>query len=97
MWRRPPISHGRVLVNNKSDLKIADRELARKKEVERILDYIYRQLGQLGVINNLPDSGVRPIALMNRALDVKSAAMTYIAVHIIHESNRLGIIGRICS
>ena len=73
--------------------KIADRELARKEEVENILLHIYRQLGELNVVTDLPNTDIPPTALINRALDVKSAVLTYLAVHICHESSRLGIIG----
>jgi hypothetical protein len=73
--------------------KMYDHELEMIAEVERTLDYIYRQLGQLGIIRDLPDCGVSETALQNRALDVKSTVMIYIAVHLSHECNALGTIG----
>lgn len=73
--------------------KIADCEIARRRDVEKALEFIHRQLQQLEVINELPDSEVRPTALINRAMDVESAVLTFITVHIRHEGNRLGLIG----
>jgi len=58
-----------------------------------MLDYMYRHLGQLAVVDDLPDIMVPSIPLSNRALDVKSAALIYLAVHIRHQGNRLGITG----
>jgi hypothetical protein len=72
--------------------QVADRELSRREEVEKMLDYISRQLEQLEIIKKLP-SGFRPDKLMNRATDVLSAAFCYLNVHICREANRLGIIG----
>ena len=57
------------------------------------MDYISRQLGLLEIIDRLPDAGVRRDALVNRTADVFSAALMYLAVHIRHESNRLGVLG----
>jgi hypothetical protein len=57
-----------------------------------MLDYMYRQLGQLTVVTNRPDVVDPSKALLNRSLDVKSAALVYLSVHIRHEG-QLGIIG----
>jgi hypothetical protein len=76
--------------------QIADREIARREEIEKTLDYIHRQLGQLEVTAHFPDALTPTTAVINRALDVKSAVLVYISVHIRHESNTLGIVG-ICS
>ena len=73
--------------------KIADREIHLKTEIEDTLDYIYRQLGRLHVLNGLPQSEIPSEALENRSRDVKSAAMVYIAVNLSHQCNRLGIGG----
>ena len=61
--------------------------------MEKKLDYISRQLGQLDIIKQLPDTVVRSHQLVNRATDVLSAALKYIAVHIRHASNPRGAIG----
>jgi hypothetical protein len=57
------------------------------------LDYISRQLALLEITNRLPDAGVQSDQLVHRTMDVFSAALTYVAVHISHESNQLGVIG----
>jgi hypothetical protein len=75
-------------------LKIADREISRRDEVEKKLEYISQQLGQVEIIKQLPDiQNVQTDALVNRAMDVVSAALLFLAVHIRHESGRFGIIG----
>jgi hypothetical protein len=72
--------------------QMANREIARRKEIEDMLDYMYRQLEQLAVVNNLPNVVDPSKALLNRSLDVKSAVLVYLSVHIRHEGE-LGIIG----
>lgn len=73
--------------------QIADRVIARSGEIEEMLDYMYRQLGQLEIVavDDLLEIVVPSKALLNRSLDVKSAALLYLSVHIRHEGN--GIIG----
>ena len=61
--------------------------------MEKKLDYISRQLGRLEIIHRIPDAGVQSDQLINRAMDVLSSALSYLAVHLRHEANRLGIIG----
>ena len=73
--------------------QVANREIARKTEIEKRLDYIARQLDHLKVISQLPDSIVPTDDVVNRAIDVRSASLNYIAVHIRHESQYFGIIG----
>jgi hypothetical protein len=74
---------------------MADREITRKGEIEDMLDYMYRQLGQLEIVagDDLPNTVIPSKALQNRSMDVKSAALAYLSVHIRHEGGRLGIIG----
>jgi hypothetical protein len=52
-------------------------------------------MGRLRIIHNLPSRahGVSSEQLGNRSLDVKSAALNYISVHLAHECTRLGIGG----
>src|SRR5208282_6944185 len=85
--------YGRSLNSLVSNKKIADCEIARRRDVEKVLEFINHHLRQLKVINELPDSEVLSTALINRAMDVESAVLTFIAVHIHHEGNRLGLIG----
>ena len=61
--------------------------------VEKTVDYICRQLEQLGIIEQLPDADVPPEYLINRATDVLSATLTYLAVHIQHQPGRFGVFG----
>jgi hypothetical protein len=74
-------------------LQIADREIARKEEITKMLDYICQQVEQLAVAENLPNDLEQREAVINRALDVRSASMQYLAVHIRHDSTPLAILG----
>ena len=59
-----------------------------------MLDFISRQLEQLRIVQNLPEPcGVARDGLVNRAMDVRSAALTYITVHLNHDACRGGILG----
>ena len=73
--------------------QIADREVTRKEDVEKKIEHISRKLKQLEIVNQLPDVGYESGPLINTAIDVVSAAYTYIAVHIRYEATLLGIIG----
>ena len=64
--------------------------------MEKKLEYISRQLGQLAIIDQLPETKVQSNQVVYRAMDVLSAALTYIALHVKHESNLLGILGTSC-
>jgi len=74
-------------------MQVADRELGRQDEIERTLDYISRQLGQLQITDSLPTSNVPSQALIDSAMDVRSTVMRYLAVQIRHESKSLGVMG----
>jgi hypothetical protein len=74
-------------------MQIADRELGRRDDIEKTLDYISRQLAQLQITESLPTANVPSQALINSAMDVRSDVMRYLAVQIRHESNALGIMG----
>lgn len=74
-------------------ITIADREISRRHEIEKNLEYISRQLGQLRVIKELPDIDIPSGPVVNRAIDVLSSSLNYVAVHIRYESNLLGIMG----
>jgi len=71
--------------------------LDRKEEIERELDYISRQLGQLDTVNNLPKLEVPSQNLINCAIDVRSAVMTYLSVQIRHELRHGGILGTLAT
>lgn len=57
----------------------------------KTLNYIHWQLGKLKVVDELPENDVCPKTLLNRMLDVKSAVLTYIAMHICHKGNPFGL------
>ena len=72
---------------------MADREVGRQEMVEKTMDYICRQLGRLEVIEGLPDAKIESETLINRATDVLSGALTYLAVHISREPGVFGVLG----
>ena len=74
-------------------MKIADRELERAAEIENRLDYISRQLGQLQILETLPNVNVPSQNLVNSALEVRAAVMRYLAVMIRYESKASGVMG----
>jgi len=59
------------------------------------LDYLCQQIGQLGVANDLPEGLDRRDVVINRAMDVRSAAMLYLASHINHDATPFGTLGTI--
>src|SRR5271154_3179572 len=77
--------------------KIADREISRKELIQKNVEYICRQLGELNVIEHLPDTDDQPKHLINRETDVLSASLQYLAVHIRRESGRFGLVGKLLS
>lgn len=70
-----------------------DKELTRKEERMKSLDYICHQVGQLEVVNGIPPDLEQLDVVINRAIDVRSAAMRYLASQIRHDTNRLGTAG----
>jgi hypothetical protein len=72
---------------------MADQELDRRQAIEEKLQYISRQIGRLEVINQVPSSEFECDQLVNRATDVISASLAYIAISIRRESATLGVIG----
>lgn len=93
IWGTSVVDDGLLSTNRLSNTQIAEREIARRKDIEQQLDYISHQLGQLEIIERLPISGVKTDPLFNRAVDVLTAIYEYLAVHIRHESGRFGFIG----
>jgi hypothetical protein len=77
--------------------QIADKEIARKKELDKLLDFMCQQLEQLEVIESIPKDLQQLESLVNRALDVRSACMTYLALSIRHDATILGTTGTLCS
>ena len=73
--------------------QIADKEIVRKAEVTKTLDYLCQQLGELDITTILPDDVERRDVVINRAIDVRAACMQYLAVHIQQDATPLGTIG----
>jgi len=93
MWRTFTFDHGEIALRLCFNCEIADREVGRREEVEKKLDYISQQLERLKITEQLPENtNVPSDALINRAIDVRSASMLFLAAHIRHESDHLGII-----
>jgi hypothetical protein len=61
--------------------------------VSKTLEYIRSQVGQLDVVDKIPHDIERRELIINRAMDVRSACMEYLATHLNHEANSLGLIG----
>jgi hypothetical protein len=76
-------------------LQIAEKEAERKEQVERALTFISQQLEQLDILELIQgDADLDNYeSLFNRAMDVRSASMIYLAVHIHHDATPLGSIG----
>jgi len=69
--------------------------LARQKELISTLDYICHQWEQLAILNSLPKDLEQRDFVINRALDVRSASMRYLAINIRHHSTSFGIPGKV--
>jgi hypothetical protein len=61
------------------------------------MDYLCQQLGQLDIASDLPDNFHRREVVINRAMDVRSACMLYLASHIRHDATSFGTMGTICA
>ena len=72
-----------------------DKEIASKSEITETLDYLCQQLGELNVATILPQDVEQCDVVINRAIDVRTACMRYLASHIHHDATSLGTIGNI--
>ena len=70
-----------------------EKELKRKDELQDVLEFIAQQFSQLAVLKTIPDDLEQREFVVNRALDVRSAAMSYLATSIRHDSTPGGIPG----
>jgi hypothetical protein len=57
------------------------------------LDYMCQQLEQLDIVRILPGELEDYRSVINRAVDIRSACMLYIAYHVQHEQTNFGILG----
>ena len=74
-------------------IQIADKEIGRKEELERTLEHLSHQFAHLEMMKVLPGELEQREFVVNRALDVRSAAMMYLAVSIRHDTTPLGTPG----
>jgi hypothetical protein len=61
----------------------------------KTLDYLYQQLGGLDIATILPDDIERRDIVINRAIDVCTACMQYLAPHIRYDATPLRTIGNV--
>jgi len=73
--------------------KIAEKEARRASEYSTTLEFMCQQLQQLDILDALPDNIEHRDLLLNRAMDVRSAFMLYLAAHIQHGASSLGRLG----
>ena len=79
--------------------KMAESEITNETRIPDVLETISQLMEQLAVLDVLPDDLEQSNFICNRALDVRSASLVYLAVCIRHHSIRGGIPGkpfRIC-
>ena len=74
-------------------IQIADKEIDRKEELSKTLDYLSQQFAHLQLANSLPEDFEQRDFIANRALDVRSATMMYLAIMIRHNSTAFGTLG----
>lgn len=74
-------------------MEIAEKEVERRSDITKALEYIRNQVGQLDVVGKIPLDIQGRDSIVNRAMDARSACMMYLATHLKHEANRLGLIG----
>ena len=71
--------------------------MGRKKDVVQTLEYICQQFGHLKIVKAVPRDIEQDVwtRLTNRATDVRSACILYLAAQIKHDKVWLGMIGNI--
>jgi hypothetical protein len=70
-----------------------EKELAIKNQLRDAFETVFLLMEQLRVFDVLPDDLVQRDFITNRALDMRSASIIYLAVIIRHYSRRGGIPG----
>jgi hypothetical protein len=74
-------------------IQIADKDIGRKEELERTLEYLSQKFEHLEMVNDLPKYLEQREFVANRALEVRSASMTYLALTVRHDGTALGTPG----
>jgi hypothetical protein len=72
-----------------------EKELVVKNHIQDAFETIFQLMEQLQVFDVLPEDLSQRDFVTNRALDMRSASMLYLAVIIRHHSRRGGIPGSI--
>ena len=67
-------------------IDVGEKEIARRKEFEKALDYISQQLELLKTVNQLSDAEIKSAPVVDRATDVFSAVLLYTAANVRHKS-----------
>ena len=67
-------------------IEAGEKEISRRKDFEKTLDYISQQLELLQVIDSLSEAEMRSPLVVNRATDVFAAVLRYIAVNVRQKS-----------
>ena len=57
------------------------------------LDFMSQQLEQLEIMDNLSADVGKHESIVNRGLDIRSACMVYLGIHIRHDATPLGNLG----
>src|SRR5436190_14506142 len=73
--------------------QIAEKERTRKTKFSETLDFMSQQLEQLEIIDNLSADVGKHESIVNRGLDIRSACMVYLGIHIRHAATPLGNFG----
>jgi hypothetical protein len=58
-----------------------------------MLEYMCQQFEQLEIVHGLPENLQQRESVVNRAMDVRSACMVYLAAHISHDATLFGTLG----
>ena len=93
LWWSPIVDHGEISLFAFLTIQIADKEIGRKEQVGRTLEYLSHQFAHLELVNVLPADLEQRDFVTNRALDVRSASMIYLAITIRHDATPLGTPG----
>ena len=95
LWESPPPDHRMLMHMITLMIQIANRELTRRAEIETALDYISRELARVKVAGKFVAGGADCLGLGYRAMDIRSAVLNFLAIHIRRHSNAFGIIGNV--
>jgi len=90
LWRAAVTYHGNSFQLIFSQ-QIADKEFSRKDNIMKSLDSLCAIIGDLDI--NLPEDFDYRHAVINRAMDVRSAAMLFLSSHIKHDRTPFGTAG----